>query len=69
MALEKNTMDLWLNGEKIDAEPEFIENGTETQFQLNGVQVRLVTVSSGHRRSGLVHALFVNGREIAPDEC
>lgn len=65
--LEKNTMDVWVNGKRLDVEPEFIENGTETRFEINGSQCRLVTVSSGHRRSGLVHALIVNNKEIAPN--
>ena len=49
-------------------QPEFTENGTEISFDLHGVPVRVITVSSGHRRSGLVHALFVNNKEIAPSE-
>ena len=66
VVLEKITMDLWVNGNKLDVEPEFTENGTETRFTLENAPVRLITVSSGHRRSGLVHALFVNNKEIAP---
>lgn len=61
-------MDLWMNGEIINAEPEFTENGTETQFDIDDKNhVRLITVSSGNRRSGLVHCLFVNNNEIPPD--
>lgn len=66
VVLEKNTMDIWVNGKRLEAEPEFIENGTETNFELNGAPVRLVTISSGHRRSGLIHALIVNNKEIMP---
>jgi hypothetical protein len=66
VVLEKNTMDVWANGRRIDSEPEFVENGTETRFELNGAPVRLVTISSGHRRSGLIHALIVNNKEIVP---
>ncbi|CAF1158956.1 unnamed protein product, partial [Brachionus calyciflorus] len=58
--------DLWINGQRLDVEPEFTENGTETVFELNGTSCRLITVSSGHRRSGLVHALIVNNKEITP---
>merc|ERR1712127_690150 len=67
VALEKNTMDLWVNGKVMDVEPQFTENGTETQLSLDSKNhVRLMTVSSGNRRSGLIHCLFVNNNEIAP---
>lgn len=66
VVLERNTFDIWINGNRLNNEPEFTENGTETNFELSGVPCRLVTVSSGHRRSGLVHALIVNNKEIAP---
>ena len=66
VVLEKNTNDIWVNGRKLDVEPEFVENGTESCFELSGARIRLVTVSSGHRRSGLIHALIVNNKEIAP---
>jgi hypothetical protein len=62
--LEKHTMDLWLNGQRVECEPEFTDDGTETNFEMAGHHIRLVTVSSGHRRSGLIHALFVDDKEI-----
>jgi len=69
VALEKNTMDLYLNGKLVEAEPQFIENGTETQFDIDEKShLRLITVSSGNRRSGLVHCLFINDKEIPHTE-
>ncbi len=54
-----------INYLKLFFEPQFTENGTETHFSLDDkTHVRLMTVSSGHRRSGLVHCLFVNNNEI-----
>jgi hypothetical protein len=49
----------------IKLKAEFTENGTETSFMLENVPLRLITVSSGNRRHGLIHALFVNNKEIA----
>lgn len=64
VVLEKNTMDIWVNGNKIDEEGEFTENGTETNFEVNGVMLKLVTQSTGDKRKGLRHRLFMNNQEI-----
>jgi hypothetical protein len=45
---------------------EFTENGTTTTFEIDGVQIKVVTVSTGDRRSGLHHALIINDEEVSP---
>ena len=45
---------------------EFTENGTVTNFNISNVNCQLTTISSGNRRSGLIHTLVVGGKEIPP---
>lgn len=85
VVLEKNTMDIWINGERLDVEVrdiefifcknskdflfslkgEFTENGTVTNFNISNVACQLTTISSGNRRSGLIHTLVVGNKDIA----
>lgn len=66
VVLEKDTLDIWANGQKLDATGEFVENGTETHFTLGGWPAYIKAVSSGNRREGIVHSLIVNGA-IVPE--
>jgi len=44
---------------------EFVDDGTETHFAIaDGVPAYIKAVSSGKRKSGIVHTLFVNNQEI-----
>ena len=44
---------------------EFVEDGTETHFTIaDGVPAYIKAISSGKRRSGIVHKLFVNNTEV-----
>ncbi|CAF0744658.1 unnamed protein product [Rotaria sordida] len=64
VVLEKDTLDIWVNGQRIDAEAEFTDYGTETVFEISGHPAILKAVSSGHHRLGINHSLFVDGCEI-----
>lgn len=65
VVLEKDTLDIWVNGQRIDAEAEFVEDGgTQTVFDIAGHSAVLKAVSTGFRRSGINHALFVDDNEI-----
>lgn len=62
--MEKDTLDLWVNGQRIEADAEFTDEGTETVFDIGGHQANLKAVSSGYHRLGINHALFVDRVEV-----
>ena len=64
IVLEKDTLDLWVNGQRVQVEAEFTDEGTETSFQINGHPAVLKAISTGYHRSGINHALFVNRKEV-----
>ena len=64
IVLEKDTLDLWLNGQRVEADAEFAEDGTETCFDISGHPAILKAISSGFHRAGINHVLFVDGKEI-----
>jgi len=65
IALEKDSLEVWVNGEKIETEAGFTDEGSEMTFELNEKQARIVAVTSGKRREGILHQLIING-EIIP---
>ncbi|XP_004603274.1 fas apoptotic inhibitory molecule 1 isoform X2 [Sorex araneus] len=64
VVLEKDTMDVWSNGKKMETAGEFVDDGTETHFRIGGHDCCIKAVSSGKRREGIVHTLLVDNREI-----
>ncbi|RWS11837.1 fas apoptotic inhibitory molecule 1-like protein [Dinothrombium tinctorium] len=68
IVLEKDTLDVWVNGEKKETTGEFVEDGTEIHFSLSDDSednVFIKTVSSGNKKEGIIYNLIVNGKEIA----
>ncbi|CAN9498206.1 unnamed protein product [Ophioblennius macclurei] len=66
VVLEKDTMDVWCNGEKMDTMGEFVDDGTETVFSLGEHECCIKATSSGGRRkSGIVHCLLLDGQKVA----
>ncbi|KAL6031445.1 hypothetical protein STEG23_000940 [Scotinomys teguina] len=64
IVLEKNTMDVWCNGQIIESVGEFVDDGTETHFSVGNHDCYIKAVSSGKRREGILHTLIVDNREI-----
>ncbi|XP_059583427.1 fas apoptotic inhibitory molecule 1 isoform X1 [Alligator mississippiensis] len=64
VVLEKDTMDVWCNGKKMETVGEFVEDGTETHFSVGNHDCCIKAVSSGKRREGIIHTLIVDDREI-----
>nr|XP_056717397.1 fas apoptotic inhibitory molecule 1 [Euleptes europaea] len=64
IVLEKDTMDIWCNGKKMETAGEFVEDGTETHFSIGNHDCCIKAVSSGKRKEGIIHTLIVNDREI-----
>jgi len=66
IVLEKDTMDVWANGDKIETTGEFTDEGTETHFEFNNHPCYIKAISSGNRRTGIIHVLYVDNKVI-PD--
>uniref|UniRef100_A0A2K6FK74 Fas apoptotic inhibitory molecule n=2 Tax=Propithecus coquereli TaxID=379532 RepID=A0A2K6FK74_PROCO len=64
VVLEKDTMDVWCNGKKMETAGEFVDDGTETHFSIGNHQCYIKAVSSGKRKEGIIHTLIVDDREI-----
>ncbi|KAL1781658.1 fas apoptotic inhibitory molecule 1 isoform X1 [Sigmodon hispidus] len=64
VVLEKDTMDVWCNGQKMETAGEFVDDGTETHFSVGNHNCYIKAVSSGKRREGIIHTLIVDNREI-----
>ncbi|XP_065527443.1 fas apoptotic inhibitory molecule 1 isoform X1 [Lathamus discolor] len=64
VVLEKDTMDVWCNGQKMETAGEFVEDGTETHFSVGDHSCCIKAVSSGKRKEGIIHTLIVDDREI-----
>ncbi|XP_044522611.1 fas apoptotic inhibitory molecule 1 isoform X1 [Gracilinanus agilis] len=65
VVLEKDTMDVWCNGKKMETAGEFVDDGTETHFSIGNHECYIKAVSSGKRREGIIHTLIVDDKEIA----
>uniref|UniRef100_A0A914L5Q8 Fas apoptotic inhibitory molecule 1 n=1 Tax=Meloidogyne incognita TaxID=6306 RepID=A0A914L5Q8_MELIC len=70
ICLEKETLDVWVNGSKVETTGEFVEEGgTKTHFEIGaGASAYIISQSSGKRQIGLVHQLYVNDALIRPCE-
>jgi hypothetical protein len=65
IVLEKDTLDVWVNGRRVQTTGEFVDDGTETHFAIgDGTPAFIKAVSSGKRRTGIVHSLFINNVEV-----
>ncbi|XP_055268909.1 fas apoptotic inhibitory molecule 1 isoform X2 [Moschus berezovskii] len=64
VVLEKDTMDVWCNGKKMETAGEFVDDGTETHFNIGNHDCYIKAVSSGKRKEGIIHSLIVDNREI-----
>ncbi|XP_051998371.1 fas apoptotic inhibitory molecule 1-like [Xyrauchen texanus] len=64
VVLEKDTLDIWCNGQKMETAGEFVDDGTETHFSLGDHYCCIKAVSSGKRRDGIIHTLLVDGMEV-----
>jgi hypothetical protein len=64
IVLEKDTLDIWVNGQKVETAGEFADEGTETHFALGRQPAFIRAVSTGNRRSGIKHSLYVEDTEV-----
>ncbi|XP_057379424.1 fas apoptotic inhibitory molecule 1-like [Daphnia carinata] len=64
---EKDTMDVWFNGNKIDCEVQFIDGGNQTQFSINGTVGAIRSISSGNKKVGMIHQFILGDEILQPD--
>ncbi|KAK9506809.1 hypothetical protein O3M35_008676 [Rhynocoris fuscipes] len=68
IVLEKDTLDIWVDGKKVDATGEFIEGGTETHFTIGEDIACIKAVSSYNRKEGIIYSLVYNNQVIPQEE-
>ncbi len=64
VVLEKDTLDVWVNGAKAETAGVFGDEGTETHFAIAGQPAYIRAVSTGRKRTGIVHKLFIEDSEV-----
>lgn len=64
IVLEKDSMEVWCDGQVLETAGEFVDDGTETHFELAGHSCYIKAVSSGKRREGIIHSLVIDDREV-----
>ena len=62
---EKDSLNIWFNGELREETGEFVDDGTNTEWEEDGVHFVLLSRSSGNKKTGIVYELLVNGELIA----
>lgn len=60
VVLEKDTLNIYLNGTLREEKPEFVDGGTDTQFVEDG-HVFIVNARSGDKTEPILYKLSVNG--------
>ncbi|CAF3536402.1 unnamed protein product [Rotaria sp. Silwood2] len=65
--VEKDTLDLWVNSQRIEADATFSDEGGEIVFDIGGHQVNVKAISSGNPRLGINHVLFVDEVEVSQE--
>ncbi|CAD5215568.1 unnamed protein product [Bursaphelenchus okinawaensis] len=62
VVLERDSMDVWVNGDKVTTAGCFTDEGVDTHFEIGASNVACIkSLSSGKRTKGIVFKLFVNG--------
>lgn len=64
VVLEKDTMEVWVNGTVVETAGEFVDDGTETHFTWGNHTCYVKAISSGKRKDGIIHSLIIDGNEI-----
>ena len=68
ITLNRDTMSVYFKGVEVDTEGVFGEDGVETHFNIkidDAFTVGVIkTISSGNKREGMLHLLFVNNEQV-----
>lgn len=63
VVLEKDTMDVWCNGQKMETQGEFVEDGSETVFFLGEHEV-CIKAFSEQKKKKVQHCLLLDGIRV-----
>lgn len=63
---EKQTLNIYINGDLVQAEHVFSEDGAEMRFEL-GSKNAVIKATTADRKQGIIHELFVDGKEVLVD--
>ncbi|XP_044264741.1 fas apoptotic inhibitory molecule 1 [Tribolium madens] len=66
VVFEKQTLNVWVNGQYVETENVFIEGGSEMTFEFEDLK-GTIRATSTNRKQGVIHQLFVNGKLIEED--
>jgi hypothetical protein len=61
--LEKQTLNVWVNGQYVETENTFIDSGSEMSFEFENLKAA-IKATSVDRKHGVIHQLFVDGQLI-----
>jgi hypothetical protein len=61
--LEKQTLNVWVNGQYVETENTFIDSGSEMSFDFENLKAA-IKATSVDRKQGVIHQLFVDGQLI-----
>ncbi|VDN89929.1 unnamed protein product [Brugia pahangi] len=61
---DKGTMDIWVNGQKMNTAGEFLEDSTKTHFEIGHNVCYVKATSSGNKKLGFIYQLYINNNEI-----
>ncbi|XP_058794223.1 fas apoptotic inhibitory molecule 1 [Phymastichus coffea] len=63
--LDKNSQAVWVNGEQVEVESEFIDGGAEILFTIAELPAVIRSCSSGQKDIGIIYSLFINDIKIS----
>ncbi|CAG9863313.1 unnamed protein product [Phyllotreta striolata] len=66
VVFEKQTLNIYVNGQLVDAESTFIANGTEMKFEM-GSSTAVIRAETAMKKEGVIHQLFVDDKLIEED--
>ncbi|ESO12820.1 hypothetical protein HELRODRAFT_63543 [Helobdella robusta] len=69
VVLEKDSLDVWADGKKVETQIEFVNDGTVTHFTLEPDKSAWIMAGhSGKRKVGMVYKLVIDGCEIKTED-
>ncbi|XP_076302686.1 fas apoptotic inhibitory molecule 1-like [Lasioglossum baleicum] len=64
IVLDKQTQNVWVNGEQVETENDFTDDGAEILFSVGDLPAAIRTYSSGKRNIGITFSLYIDEVEI-----
>ncbi|XP_043264840.1 fas apoptotic inhibitory molecule 1 [Colletes gigas] len=64
IVLDKQTQNIWVNGEQVDTENDFTDDGAEIRFTVGELPATIRSYSSGQKNVGISYSLHIDEIEI-----